>query len=313
MVGLPLIIGVSTRALYDLTEEHEVFRAHGHAAYADIQLKREDQVLKPGVAFEVTQRLLKLNKGLSTPVVIVVLLSKNSPDLSIRAFRSCVYYNLSVKHGSFTSGRSVAPYVPAWNVDLFLSNDSADVRSVFAAGIAAAHFGTALPVLVTENAYDFPADEVRLAFDGDAVLFSAASDQIYKEQGLACFLEHEVAQAMNPMAPGPLGKTFLPKLALLREMFMREDGTSRVRISLITARNAPAHERVVNTFRAWGTPADEAHFVGSTAKGRFLAATRAHIFFDDQLKHVESAGAFVPSGLVPGPHDPSNLIIPGND
>ncbi len=302
---LPLIVGVSTRAMFDLTEEHRVFREEGLEAYAKLQLKRERQPLKAGAAFEVTRRLLALNENGTSPVVEVILLSKNSPDLSLRAFHSFEHYRLPIQHGSFISGRSLAPFATAWNVDLFLSNDGSDVREAAAAGIAAATLGTAPSAINDERE-----DEVRFALDGDSVVFSEASDNIYKEHGLAKFLQHERDHAIIPMDRGPFGKTFLPKLAQIRKMFMREDGTSRVRIAIVTARNAPAHERVIRTLRAWGTPADEAHFVGSHAKGPILCATRAHIFFDDQEKHILGASKILPAGLVPGPHLAEAPIIP---
>ncbi len=302
---LPLIVGVSTRAMFDLAEEHRVFRQDGLRAYEDLQRDREREPLKPGAAFEVTRRLLALNDANSSPVVEVILLSKNSPDLSLRAFNSFEHHKLPIQHGSFISGRSLAPFADAWKVDLFLSNDTKDVVETAAAGIAAATLGPA-PSPISDD----PEDEVRFAFDGDAVVFSAELDEIYKKFGLARFQQHERENAMLPMNRGPFGKTFLPKLALLRRMFMLEDGTSRVRIAIVTARNAPAHERVIHTLRAWGTPADEAHFVGAHAKGPILRATRAHIFFDDQEKHIRGASGILPAGLVPGPHLPGEPVIP---
>ena len=302
---LPLVIGVSTRAMFDLEEEHAVFVQEGHEAYSRLQLARESDSLKPGPAFEVTRRLLALNSTDEPHLVEVILLSRNSPDLSLRAFRSLEHHNIAVRHGSFTSGRSVAPFVQAWNIDLFLSNDDADVRSAVAAGTAAARLG----INPAPNGDD-PPDEVRLALDGDAVVFSEESDMLYKSQGLEKFLAHEKENATIPMAPGPFGKTFLPKLAKLRSHFMRSDGVSRVRIAIVTARNAPAHERVIRTLREWGTPADEAHFVGRHEKAPILRATRAHIFFDDQQRHVDGASSVLPSGLVPGPHAPNTPIIP---
>jgi 5'-nucleotidase len=293
--------------MFDLAEEDEVFRREGVEAYAKLQLERERVVLQPGTAFEVTRRLLALNPEEGSAVVQVVVLSKNSPDLSLRAFHSFEHYGLPITHGSFTSGRSVAPFVPAWNMDLFLSNDADDVRAVVDAGTAAAHLGPP-----PSSGGDVPDDEVRFALDGDAVVFSAESDMIYREHGIERFYEHERANAHVPMKRGPFGTQFLPKLAALRQQCVRSDGTSRVRIALVTARNAPAHERVVRTLRAWRTPADEAHFVGRHEKAPLLRATRAHIFFDDQEKHFIGARDFVASGLVPGPHSADRPVIPSS-
>jgi 5'-nucleotidase len=300
----PLRIGISTRALFDLEEEHRLFEDQGVKAYAAMQLDREDVILRKGAGFEVVERLLALNDPGTLPYVEVILLSQNSPDLSLRAFKSINHYGLSVKTGSFTSGRSLSPFVPAWGIDLFLSNMDADVKGAVAGGAAAARLG-----LAPSDRAETPTGEVRVAFDGDAVVFDAESDIIYKEQGLDAFLSHETANASNPMARGPFGN-FLHKLSALRGVFLDEGNVSKVRIALVTARNAPAHERVIRTLRAWGTPADEAHFVGGHSKAPILKALGAHIFFDDQEKHVLGAAAVVAAGHVPGPHDPSAPVIP---
>ncbi|GKQ53564.1 5'-nucleotidase [Bradyrhizobium sp. Ce-3] len=300
----PLRIGISTRALFDLEEEHRVFEKQGVRAYAAMQLDREGVILGRGAGFDVVERLLALNVSGNIPYVEVILLSQNSPDLSLRAFKSIDHYGLDVKTGSFTSGRSLSPFVHAWGIDLFLSNMDADVKEAVAGGAAAARLGNA-----PKDRPETPADEVRVAFDGDAVVFGPESDIIYKEQGLEAFLAHETANASNPMARGPFGN-FLHKLSALRRVFLDEGGVSKVRIALVTARNAPAHERVIRTLRAWGTPADEVHFVGPQPKAPILKALGAHIFFDDQEKHVLGAAAVVPAGHVPGPHDPNAPVIP---
>jgi 5'-nucleotidase len=300
----PLRIGISTRALFNLEEEHNVFVQDGVWAYAELQLKREGALINKGTGFDVIERLLRLNIEGQRPYVEVVLLSRNSPDLSLRAFNSIHSYGLGIKTGSFTSGRPIGPYVSGWAIDLFLSNEDVDVRAAVSAGAAAAKLGT-LPASPVENAED----EVRIAFDGDAVVFSAESDEIYKQQGLTAFLAHERDNATRPMSGGPFGN-FLKKLSILRGIYMDEKGFSKVRIAIVTARNAPAHARVIHTLRAWGTPADEAHFVGIFEKAPILKAFGAHIFFDDQEKHVLGASAVVPAGHVPGPHLADSAIIP---
>ncbi len=302
----PLRIGISTRALFDLEEEHEIFLTKGVQTYAALQLERENNLLGKGAGFEVVSRLLQLNENSEKAYVDVILLSRNSPDLSLRAFNSVREYNLGIKRSSFTSGRSLAPFIPAWEIDLFLSNETEDVQGAIFAGTAAAKLGK-FPK--DNGATSF--DEVRIAFDGDAVVFSPESDELYKEKGLEAFLQHEAENASHPMSDGPFGN-FLKKLSMLRRIFLQSDGTSKVRIAIVTARNAPAHERVIRTLRAWGTPADEAHFVGASAKAPILQAFGAHIFFDDQEKHVLGAAQVVPAGHVPGPHDPSNPIIPAS-
>lgn len=300
----PLRIGISTRALFDLEEEHLVFEEEGVQAYAALQLEREKQIIAKGSGFEVVERLLKLNEVGQRPYVEVILLSRNSPDLSLRAFHSIEQYGLSIKTGSFTSGRSLGPFIPAWEIDLFLSNEAKDVQAAITAGTAAARLG-----VVPQGRKTTDEDEVRIAFDGDAVVFSAESDEIFKTHGLQSFFAHERENATKPMAGGPLGN-FLKKLSILRRIYLTEDGVSKVRIAIVTARNAPAHERVVRTLRAWGTPADEVHFVGASPKAPLLKAFGAHIFFDDQEKHFLGASSVVPSGHVPGPHHPDNPVIP---
>jgi 5'-nucleotidase len=302
----PLRIGISSRALFDLEEEHRVFVNEGVQAYIALQRERENTPIAKGTGFEVVERLLNLNEANQKPYVEVMLLSQNSPELSLRAFNSIQRYGLPIKTGSFTSGRSLAPFIPAWEIDLFLSNEAADVQGAVAAGTAAARLGVA-----PKERQEVRGEEVRIAFDGDAVVFSPESDEIYKERGLQAFLDHETANAKSPMAGGPFGN-FLKKLSILRFIFLNEENVSKVRIAIVTARNAPAHERVIHTLRAWGTPADEAHFVGTRSKGPILKAFGAHIFFDDQEKHVLGASDVVPAGHVPGPHEPHNPIIPAS-
>lgn len=301
----PLRIGISTRALFNLEEEHKVFDEEGVEAYVDLQRKREDTLIKKGSGFQVVERLLKLNDKKGKPFVEVILMSRNSPDLSLRAFNSIEEYKLNIKHGSFTSGRSLAPFIPAWNIDLFLSNETSDVQAAATAETAAARLGQVPEIELCEDG----GNEVRIAFDGDAVVFSPESDLIYKEKGLKAFIKHEQENAKKPMAAGPFGN-FLKKLSKLREIHLNKQGMSKVRICIVTARNAPAHARVVHTLRAWGTPADEAHFVGTNSKAPILEAMGAHIFFDDQEQHVLGAASVVSAGHVPGPHNSDNPIIP---
>ncbi len=300
----PLRIGISTRALFDLETEHDIFESEGVNAYSNFQLTNESTLIERGAGFDVIEQLLRLNdKG--KPFVEVILLSRNSPDLSLRAFNSIKEYKLAIKLGSFTSGRSIGPYIKAWNIDLFLSNENSDVKSAIKAGSAAAKLGMRPKHLQST----INKDEVRIAFDGDAVVFSEESDKIFAEQGIEAFLEHETKNANIPMSGGPFGE-FLKKLSVLRKVYLDKNDVSKVRISIVTARNAPAHARVVKTLRAWGAPADEAHFVGANDKGPILKACNAHIFFDDQEKHILSASSVVASGHVPGPHNPNDPIIP---
>jgi len=300
--SLPLRIGVSSRALFDLEEEHEIFLSYGVESYVAAQRERETVTMGPGPAYPLIKRLLALN--LDEPLVDVVVISRNAPDFSLRLFNSLEDHGLPIMRGSFTSGRDVASFAEGWQVDLFLSRHGKDVKDTLRTGTAAARIAER-----SSGATADEADEIRLAFDGDAVLFSPEADCVFLEGGLAAFVEYERRQARVPLEPGPLGHTLLPKLAMLRHKTAGLDGRSPIRIALVTARSAPTHERVLNTFRAWGIEVDEAHFVGSHVKGKILRATRAHIFFDDQQGHIEGAKRFVPSALVPREDDAEQFIV----
>jgi 5'-nucleotidase len=241
---LPLVVAVSTRALFDLEEEHAFFAREGEEAYSALQRRREAKMVRPGCAFEFIQRLLALNPSGGPTLVEVVLISRNAPDLALRAFRSCERHGLAIPEGCFTGGRSVAPFLAAWGADLFLSKDEDDVCAAVKAGTAAAVLGPIPRALRVENS-----DDVCFAFDGDAVIFGGESEAIFREQGLEAFERHESRSARAPLTRGPLGGALLLKLVELRRRCLRSDGTSRVRITMVTARAAPAHERVVRTLR----------------------------------------------------------------
>ena len=204
---IPLVVGISTRALFDLEEEHRVFQEEGVERYAQLQREREGVPLKPGTAFEVVRRLLGLNAPEGPKLIDVIFLSRNSPDLSLRAFRSAEHHGLQITRGSFTSGRTVAPFVRAWGVELFLSNHEEDVRAAVQAGTAAARLCSP-----PQSQREEPDDEVRIALDGDAVVFSDESDLIYRQRKLEGFMEHERLNAQVPMEPGPFGN-FLRNLS----------------------------------------------------------------------------------------------------
>jgi len=200
---------------------------------------------------------------------------------------------LAIHTGSFTSGRSVASLVKAWKVDLFLSNDHEDVAAALLGGTAAATLGRA-PIVRKDGR----ACEVRIAFDGDCVLFGPQSDEIYKRHGLDAFLRHETANADVPMIRGPFS-FLLGKLSVLRRAGMAGHLPCLVRIALVTSRGAPSHSRVINTFRSWGMDVDEVHLIGDGDKSRVLRALEADIFFDDQERHILAASRFVAAGHVP--------------
>ena len=285
-----LVVAISSRALFDLEESHRVFVEQGVEAYCQYQRKRENEILDPGVAFSLVRKLLALNEDQSAKHrVEVILISRNSADTGLRIFNSIHHYGLSITRAAFSGGDSKFRYVAAFNADLFLSADPVDVRSALNADIAAA---TILPSKV-----NFSDDsQLRIAFDGDAVLFSDDSERIYQEQGLAAFSKAEKEAASTPLPGGPF-RNFLSALHRLQAEYSAEQAP--IRTALITARSAPAHERVIRTLRAWDIRIDEVVFLGGLDKGDFLRTFGADIFFDDQRGYCDSARQFVPTGHVP--------------
>jgi 5'-nucleotidase len=289
-----LVIAISSRALFNLEESHRVFEEEGLDAYQRYQIDHEDEPLKPGDAFVLVQKLLRLNALLDEARVEVILLSRNSADTGLRVFNSIQHYDLDISRAAFCGGDSPYRYISAFNGHLFLSTDGADVRQALELGVAAA---TILP----SNSATAQQETLKIAFDGDAVLFADDSEKIFKQQGLAAFTENERDAANEPMGGGPF-KPFLAALQQLQKAF--PSGESPLRTCLVTARSAPAHERVVKTLRAWDIRIDESLFLGGLDKGEFLRAFDADVFFDDQQGHCESARNHVATGHVP--HGVSN-------
>ena len=290
-----LIVAISSRALFDLSESHAVYEAGGVEAYQRHQIDHEDDLLQPGVAFELARKLLRLNEA-SRQHVEIVLLSRNSADTGLRIFNAISHYKLGITRAVFTSGRDTSRYVPALGTHLFLSADPEDVRHALQSGHAAA---TIVPHRGAMNVVDsvMPQDdELRIAFDGDAVLFSDEAERVFQAQGLDAFSASEAKAAETPLGGGPF-KNFLAALHRIQTDFPRD--RQPIRTALVTARSAPAHERVIRTLRAWGVRIDEALFLGGLDKAEFLRAFGADIFFDDQRRHVESASRVVTAGHVP--------------
>jgi 5'-nucleotidase len=283
-----LVVAISSRALFDLSESHRIYTEAGVDAYHRYQVEHEDEILAPGSAFVLVKKLLRLNRP-DKQYVEVILLSRNSADTGLRVFNSIKHYGLDITRAAFTKGEPTSRYVPAFGAHLFLSADTGDVRRALDDGHAAA---TIVPSATGGN----EADELRIAFDGDAVLFSDEAERIYQEEGLAAFARSETVAAMQPLSGGPF-KEFLAGLHRIQAEFAEDK--SPIRTALVTARSAPAHERVIRTLRAWNIRIDEALFLGGLDKGEFLRAFRADIFFDDQRTHVESAAQHVAAGHVP--------------
>jgi len=287
-----LTVAISSRALFDLDESHRVFEQEGVDAYHAYQVARENDVLAPGVAFTLVQKLLALNERIGDAGrVEIILLSRNSSDTGLRVFNSIHHHGLDITRAAFTSGASPYRYVSAFDAHLFLSADPDDVRQALAAGCAAA---TLMPA-PARSAGDADAP-VRIAFDGDAVLFSDEAERVYRSEGLAAFNEREVAAAAVPLSAGPF-KAFLLALHRIQALFPPRDAP--LRTALITARGAPSHERVIRTLRDWGIRIDEALFLGGLPKGPFLEAFDADIYFDDQEGHCADARGRVATGHVP--------------
>ncbi len=307
-----MVIGVSSRALFDLTLENEIFEQQGVEAYCRYQIEHEQDILKPGPGFRLIRSLLRLNEySREGNLVEVIIMSRNSPDSSLRVFNAIAHYGLEITRSVLVSGASLAPYLEAFHTDLFLSAYEDDVQSAIDSGIAAGIICTEHRVSESQaehaqrNAKGASREEavlfggefqIRIAFDGDAVLFTDESEMIFKEKGLNAFEENERMHAREPLAEGPFAQ-FLKKLSDLQ----RELGTENcpIRTALVTSRSAPAHERVIRTMRSWNVRVDEAFFLGGLEKKDVLKAFGAQIFFDDQSVHTSSAAQSVPAARVP--------------
>ncbi|MBO5473296.1 MAG: 5'-nucleotidase [Lachnospiraceae bacterium] len=289
-----LVVGVSSRALFDLTYENTIYESDGVEAYCRYQIEHENDMLRPGPGFPLIKALLNLNnlpgkKG----SVEVIIMSRNSPDSSLRVFKAIEYYGLDITRAVLASGASLAPYLTSFKTDLFLSAYEDDVLRAIDSNIAAGIICT--DGLQTYD-YDHQIRQIRIAFDGDAVLFSDESERIYQEHGLEAFEDNERRNANNPLQAGPFAR-FLKTLSGLQKDFPAKEAP--IRTALVTTRCAPAHERVIRTLRAWNVRIDEVFFLGGIRKKDVLQAFGAHIFFDDQSVHTESAAEVVPAARVP--------------
>ena len=283
-----LVVAISSRALFDFEEENQVFEASDDRAYMQLQLARVDSPAKPGVAFSLVNKLLAFNTAAAAKVEVVIL-SRNDPVSGMRVFRSAKHYGLPIQRGVFTRGQSPWRYLRPLSANLFLSTNEVDVRSALAAGVPAARVFPHSRRASTEHP-----NEVRIAFDGDAVLFSDEAERVFQRAGLDAFQAHEHAQAQTPLAAGP----FKPLLEALQRLLREPAHEMRIRTALVTARSAPAHERAIRTLMGWHIEVDEAMFLGGLPKGEFLREFEPDFFFDDQTGHIENALVHVPSGHV---------------
>lgn len=293
-----LVIGISSRALFDLEAEEAIFRTQGLEAYRQHQIDNENQILKLGAGFALVRALLRLNALThNRRFVEVVIMSRNSSETSMRIFNSIKHYGLDITRAVLSGGASLTPYLKAFNVSLFLSLHEEDVQAAIDSGVASALL------------YQKPGDDalsvrdelnqIRIAFDGDAVIFSDESEKIFQTEGIEAFEHHERENALKPLPEGPFAR-LLKALSYIQTNFKAPDGhAAPIRTALVTARSSPAHERVIRTLRAWNVAIDETFFMGGVAKSDVLAAFRPHIFFDDQPGHCDRAAPLVQTGRVP--------------
>jgi 5'-nucleotidase len=287
----PLTVAISSTVLFDLSTSNDIYEDQGLEAYRRYQIAQEDTVLTPGEGFYLVEKLLNINNLLGKPKVEIILLSRNSADTGLRVFNSIKAHGLDITRAAFSGGQSPYRYINAFNCDLFLSSNAEDVRQALNQNVAAA-------TLMGRNKTQPGAEHevLKLAFDGDSVLFSDEAEMVYQTQGLEAFSESELNQANRELGGGPF-KAFLGALHKLQNEFPQ--GESPIRTALVTARGAPAHERVIRTLRAWDIRLDESLFLGGMDKTEFLRAFEADIFFDDHAAHCERAADHIPTGHVP--------------
>lgn len=287
-----LVVGISSSALFDLSFEHNIFLNRGLMEYKKYQQEHENDILKPGPGFRLVKSLLRLNTLIPNKrFVEIIIMSRNSADISMRIFNSIEHYNLDIVRAAFTSGRPIKPYAEAFNVHLFLSTNVEDVQDAINANIAAG--------LIYNSGKEYREDhdeQIRIAFDGDAVLFSDEAERIYQKAGLEAFAEHEKANAKKPLPEGPFVK-FLKVISDIQKQFPEDN--LPIRTALVTARSSPAQERVIRTLQAWDVHIDEVFFLGGVRKKEILKAFGADIFFDDQDAHLKHSVEVVPSARVP--------------
>ena len=308
-----LVVGISATALFDLTEADKLFKEaykknpdDAIEKYRKYMLKNENKPLEEGIGFPLVKALLGLNKYQKeneAPLVEVVVMSRNSPETGVRVLNSIRNIGLNITRSAFTAGESSADYLEAFDVDLFLTTNEEDAQKVIDNRVCAA----AVLSIPPEYKCEIPEGQVRIAFDGDAVLFDETSELVYKQDGIKAFHENESNSQDIPMNEGPFAG-FLKKLAKLQERLPMRVEFSPIRIAIVTARNSPADLRVIKTLRHWGVYVDEAFFLGGIEKSKILKSFKAHIFFDDQDVHLKTSSLVVPSGKVLYPsYSPLNL------
>lgn len=296
-----LVIGVASSAMFDLTESDTVFRTEGEEKYREYQSKNISTPLDKGVSFSFIKRLLSLNNlsenSESDPLVEVVLLSRNDPDTGLRVMNSIKHHDLPISRAVFMQGKSPYQYIPALSISLFLSGNSSDVKEAISLGYPAGH-------VMTSAIIDGDDDDLRIAFDFDGVLADDESEAVmHNTNDISQFHDYETKKVLQPHNPGPL-KEFLVKVSAIQKIEEERKKTdpsyrNRLRVSIVTARNAPSHERALNTLKKWGVTTNDAFFLGGVDKGLILEVLKPHIFFDDQPGHLSSTSIVAPSVHIP--------------
>jgi len=287
-----LVVGVSSRALFNLEKENEIFEKENIQGFREYQLKHENDLLEKGTAYPLIESLLKLNDKADKQIVEVVVMSRNSPETGVRVLNTIKHYNLPITRWAFAGGDPLSPFIDAFDIDLFLSKDEAEVQRISDTSDCAT-------ALIYDSPTDYipEMDRVKFAFDADAVIFSEESEQIYKEKGMDAFHQNELKNEDIPLKEGPFAN-LLKKLSKVKKYISPSIELSPLRIAIVTARNAPSHMRVIKTLRKWDVYVDEAYFMGGMSKDKVLKAFGAHIFFDDQETHLEDSSRVVPCGRV---------------
>jgi len=286
-----LVIGISSRALFDLSQSHKIFEKEGIDAYRSHQIKNENEILDPGEAYNLVTKILKINDLYdSENRVEVILLSRNTADTGLRVFNSIEAHELKITRAVFCGGESPYKYVKAFGVDLFLSSSKDDVKMAIENNVPSARI---IPSKAKKKVKD--SDLLKIAFDGDSVIFSDESEKVFEEAGLQAFLDNE-RKKKSMLKAGPF-KSFLVELNKLQSEL--ESGDCPIRTALVTARSAPSHKRVIKTLRKWGVRIDESLFLGGMNKADFLKSFEADIFFDDQQQNITDASDKVTSAHVP--------------
>nr|WP_244327650.1 5'-nucleotidase [Roseibium sp. RKSG952] len=290
----PLRIAVSARSLFDLETSHAVFETEGLESYTKFIRKNERKPLSPGPAFPLVKALLRANRTIrgEESLIEVIMASGVHPIMGNWIVNSIEHHDLDIPRSSFTSGGFILPYLQAFGVDMLLSKSMEDAQKAINVGMAAA------VMYDTEMSDELLADEgaIRIALDGDSVIFSDESERIYQEGGLEAFQRNETMNAHVPMNEGPFAP-ILRKIARIQKVTAPDHRPFR--IALVTARGGPSRTRVFNTLDAWGIEVDEAHFLSGFKKRQILAAFSPHLFLDDQHTHVGPAAELMPAGRVP--------------